>query len=483
MAREGGYACAYRRGLEAPLPLLLLILGSVFLLISTSFTISTPTSVGHGISNAGIRMRAPGAAEAQVGKPPSWNPSLASQRRPASRWTPNPLNLPSKRLGVADAERPSGPNSPGGSGSGEFVFRIPESLIVRGAEEGLFPSPYLAGEEVSLAPGAKATAGALAVVAAIVAFPGSQAFLPGFDGGFGSSGGSKQQMAGQGDGAPSALGFAPKNTTQKFEDPDSEYLPEQILSTWFGVGPSGAVTQGGVKDSKRRELLSSDNYIAEWKKRFAKVMSTENGRYQLARQMNSYQLALDKCLKGEYRTKKEWNGPFGLLAQLVLVDQFARGCGAKPLENQKTAEKLSEQICDRGYFSKYEMMEVEQAILPLLRSEDAKLQMKAHKALKRCAKRFKKQESHFEAMSAYAEGNAKAIRYFGRLPSLNAVLGRTSTREESAYLDVLSGVAERRQQQQMMERYRKEESSRNQRFYPDGVKLDPTSAQAAVSAR
>eukprot|EP00466_Bigelowiella_natans_P004994 jgi/Bigna1/131933/aug1.16_g6641 len=90
-------------------------------------------------------------------------------------------------------------------------------------------------------------------------------------------------------------------------------------------------------------------------------------------------------------------------------------------------------------------------------------------------------------MAAFAEGNAKAIEYFGRLPTLNRVLKRNSTKEENAYLQVLAGEVERQNRRESLNRYRKEEAERStsneKKLFPDSVKIEGMSAATPATSR
>jgi len=250
-------------------------------------------------------------------------------------------------------------------------------------------------------------------------------------------------------------------------NPKHGYVVEDVLETWFGAAPS---------DKRNHHLLSEKDFIESWKKRFERLMGTFEGQNIMQERMREYALCIHLALNGTYAERKEWNRPYGLLARIVLVDQFARGLGAKPLQNQKIAEELAERIVDKGYYRRFEYLEIEQTMLPLLRSENPELQMKAARALKQCAKRVKNHQYQLDAMAAFAEGNAKAVEYFGRLPSLNKVLNRTTTTEEQAYLNVLSGAALREQQRMMYQRYTKERAERQKEvqntLYPESVVID-----------
>ena len=101
------------------------------------------------------------------------------------------------------------------------------------------------------------------------------------------------------------------------------YVCVGIWRDWYGIAESEAAK------------LSDTMFIRTWKQRFKKVYASENGRYQLAHQMFQYKKVVDAVLNGTFANIKKWNTPRGLLAQVLLSDQFARGCGAEPLENQK----------------------------------------------------------------------------------------------------------------------------------------------------
>ena len=124
-----------------------------------------------------------------------------------------------------------------------------------------------------------------------------------------------------------------------------------------------------------------------------------------------------------------WRGaPDRLLAAILLVDQFSRNLyrdspdafAADPLGLELALSGIA-----AGYASQYEPQRRAFLYMPLMHAEDRGVQRFALRCFA---------EPGLEASLDFARAHADVIERFGRFPSRNAALGRTSTAEEAAYL-------------------------------------------------
>ncbi len=162
---------------------------------------------------------------------------------------------------------------------------------------------------------------------------------------------------------------------------------------------------------------------------------------------------VDKALDAEIRTRfgdqverardgalDAWiRTPRGRLALIVLLDQFTRNLyrgTPRAYENDARALALTEAGLDRQEDAGLSFEEKMFVYLPLGHSEDVS-RHERHLALVTAAANAAPAglEKAYAAATAHARGYLEQIRRFGRFPHRNAVLGRTCTQEEMAFLD------------------------------------------------
>jgi len=118
----------------------------------------------------------------------------------------------------------------------------------------------------------------------------------------------------------------------------------------------------------------------------------------------------------------------GALALAIVLDQFPRNMFRGDVRCYAT-DPLARQVANRGLKRGYDQdvpaEELRFFFLPFMHSEDMADQ-------RRCVALYR--EAGDDDLK-YAERHADIIRRFGRFPHRNAVLGRTTTPEEKAYLD------------------------------------------------
>ncbi|HWE26729.1 MAG TPA: DUF924 family protein [Polyangia bacterium] len=163
--------------------------------------------------------------------------------------------------------------------------------------------------------------------------------------------------------------------------------------------------------------------------------------------------SVDKALDAEIRTRfgaevqrardgalDEWaKTPRGRLALIILLDQFTRNLHRgtpRAFENDARALALTEAGLDKNEDAGLSFEDKIFFYLPLGHSEDV-TRHERHLALVTAAANGAPPglEQAYAAATTHARGYLEQIRRFGRFPHRNAILGRTCTQEEMAFLD------------------------------------------------
>ena len=146
---------------------------------------------------------------------------------------------------------------------------------------------------------------------------------------------------------------------------------------------------------------------------------------------------LERARDGAY---DEWaKTPRGRLALIILLDQFTRNLyrgTPRAYENDARALALCEAGLDRSDDAGLAFEERMFFDMPLAHSEDVSRQER-HVALVEAAANAAPPgmvKAYAEA-TKHARGYLEQIRRFGRFPMRNAILGRTCTQDEMAFLD------------------------------------------------
>ena len=132
---------------------------------------------------------------------------------------------------------------------------------------------------------------------------------------------------------------------------------------------------------------------------------------------------------------RDWDqqGPAGTLARILLLDQFTRNAWRgtpASFSGDALALAAARQLADSG--ADQSLLPVQRwfAYMPFEHAEDARMQEQAV-ALFSGLSGFGKP---FDGALDYAHRHRGVITRFGRFPHRNAILGRTSTPEELAFL-------------------------------------------------
>ena len=179
----------------------------------------------------------------------------------------------------------------------------------------------------------------------------------------------------------------------------------QVLAFWFGE--PGSPERG----RSRREWFAKDADLdAQIRRRFLALHASA---------------ALGEC--------DRWAvGPQGLLALIVVLDQFSRNLyrdDPRAFSQDERALCAARLMVDQRWDEALMPVERLFAYLPFEHAEDIAEQ-------DRCVELMGALEAFEETrgMVAWAEKHRVIVRRFGRFPHRNAALGRTSTAQEEAFL-------------------------------------------------
>ena len=170
--------------------------------------------------------------------------------------------------------------------------------------------------------------------------------------------------------------------------------PDQVLDFWFGVDP-------------KKWYLKDDAFDAEIRRRF----------------LPTYEAAAAGTLAA-------WeNAPDSALALVIVLDQFPRNMfrgSPRAFAADPLALSIAKRAIAQDFDRKLDLPKRNFFYLPFQHSEDFADQDRGVE--------LSRQNSDADGVK-WAELHADIIRRFGRFPHRNAVLGRTTTPEEQAFLD------------------------------------------------
>lgn len=130
--------------------------------------------------------------------------------------------------------------------------------------------------------------------------------------------------------------------------------------------------------------------------------------------------------------------PANRLALILLLDQLTRNIH-RGTPRAFAGDPRAAALCLAGIATGMErpLAPVEQAFfyMPLQHAEDRAAQDLSVQQYRNLAERNPEHRSVFDRFLGFAEEHRKVIERFGRFPHRNAILGRRSTVEETAYLE------------------------------------------------
>jgi uncharacterized protein (DUF924 family) len=171
--------------------------------------------------------------------------------------------------------------------------------------------------------------------------------------------------------------------------------PEQVLNFWFGAGP-------------QKWFAKDDSFDAAITERF----------------LPTYEAAAAGRLH-------DWEaGAESALALIIVLDQFSRNMfrgSPRTFAADALALSVAKHALAQGFDEKFEIPKRNFFYLPLMHSENL-----GDQELCVALSREKADENTLK----FAELHADIIRRFGRFPHRNALLGRRTSPEEQAFLDM-----------------------------------------------
>lgn len=131
--------------------------------------------------------------------------------------------------------------------------------------------------------------------------------------------------------------------------------------------------------------------------------------------------------------------PRGALALVILLDQFSRNIyrnSPKTWENDPKAVALALSAIEREHHQQLVTVERQFLFMPLMHSEDVAMHERSLALIEATLAEVPADaRAGFELWHRSAVQHADIVRRFGRYPHRNAILGRTSTAEELAFLE------------------------------------------------
>ena len=188
---------------------------------------------------------------------------------------------------------------------------------------------------------------------------------------------------------------------------------DNILNFWFG-----RIEETVVPSEKRTRIWFSED--------------TEVG-HEI---QTKFKTQLDSMANGDYT---KWNStPRGRLAAIIVLDQFSRHIH-RNTSDAFTQDNKALEICLQGINqdAEHNLSLIERVFyyFPLLHSEKLVYQEQAviaYQVLSELA--FEETKIIYDSFLKFANHHYTIIQRYGRFPQRNALLGRTSTPEELAYL-------------------------------------------------
>jgi uncharacterized protein (DUF924 family) len=184
---------------------------------------------------------------------------------------------------------------------------------------------------------------------------------------------------------------------------------DDVLAFWFGA--PGTPAHGQLRNEWFNGGAAFDEEIAQ---RFGSLVS--------------------QAVAGGLR---EWDlaGPRGVLARIIVLDQFTRNTGRgtpAAFAGDTLALDAARTLVASGADRTLGPAERAFAYMPFMHAEDAEAQ-------ERCVQLFAElaaQEPAFNGSLDYAHRHRGIIARFGRFPHRNEILGRASTADEAAFLQL-----------------------------------------------
>jgi uncharacterized protein (DUF924 family) len=182
---------------------------------------------------------------------------------------------------------------------------------------------------------------------------------------------------------------------------------QEVRDFWFGAPGSDAEGQ-----PRKEWFVKSEAFDEEIQQRFGAL--------------------IPQAIAGGLR---EWDaeGPQGVLARILVLDQFTRNAYRNKPESfagDALALAAARQLADSGAHKALPPLQRAFAYMPFEHAEDAFMQERAVELFTALAA----EHPGFDDMLDYAHRHRGVIARFGRFPHRNEILGRASTQEEIEFL-------------------------------------------------
>jgi uncharacterized protein (DUF924 family) len=182
---------------------------------------------------------------------------------------------------------------------------------------------------------------------------------------------------------------------------------QEVLDFWFGAPGSEAASK-----PRREWFVKSEAFDAAIAERFGAL--------------------IDQAIAGGLR---EWDaeGPQGVLARILVLDQFTRNVHRntpRAFAGDILALLAARQLVDSGAHTELPPQQRAFVYMPFEHAEDAFMQERAVALFTALAA----EHPGFDDMLDYAHRHRGVIARFGRFPHRNEILGRASTPEEIEFL-------------------------------------------------
>jgi uncharacterized protein (DUF924 family) len=190
--------------------------------------------------------------------------------------------------------------------------------------------------------------------------------------------------------------------------------PEELLEFWFADAATGS--SEAVERRNRVWFSGGAPFDRECSDRFAATLAA--------------------AASGEL---DDWTeSPRGRLAVIVLLDQLSRNIyrgTAAAFRHDDRALTVCREGIERGHYKRLSPIERSFFYLPLEHAEDRDAQALSVRQLEVLVEEGPEElREQLEANADYARRHRDIIERFGRFPHRNAVLGRSSSPDEQAYL-------------------------------------------------
>lgn len=199
------------------------------------------------------------------------------------------------------------------------------------------------------------------------------------------------------------------------------FTPEDVLSYWFG----DVDTARGF--AKKNDVAYINSRLPFWFGRIESFEKVQLDNKDLVREMGVYvQQAIDADLDVTTNLPENWKNSRGLLALIILFDQFPRAVFrgmAEAFAFDHLAVKCSLKVVKEGIWNEYAAIERLFIIVDIQHSEDLSLQQYGV-SLAPIVAEYESEEvkEFFRTIKGFPMEHHDVIVQFGRFPGRNAVL-------------------------------------------------------------